>query len=324
MMLNRRVKYVLILSSLLGTFLGTAGCAADTTPPAQEVPQEEREAGESASDEIGDKNVTEGYDLSDVPPLPQTLEELLAYPAGELAGGATIDSQAPDDAVVQVLENLPPLAGDASEEELKQYFAVLFSFFAEEYPDPNDVINKWKTEDFGSPDIDDPRYQPKENYNVEIILDASGSMATVIGNQTMMAMAKEAIREFAEALPAKANVALRVYGHKGSSAAKDKEVSCDSSELIYPLEPFDKAKLNDALDQFEPAGWTPIARSLQEAQKDLSEHDGAHSTNVIYLVSDGEETCGGDPVKAAEELADSNITPIVNIIGFNVDSDGQK
>src|SRR5690606_21920048 len=44
----------------------------------------------------------------------------------------------------------------------------------------------------------------------------------------------------------------------------------------------------------------------------------------IYVVSDGIETCGGDPVKAAKELHESEIQAIVNIIGFDVDNAGQR
>ncbi|MDV2686890.1 hypothetical protein RYX56_21290, partial [Alkalihalophilus lindianensis] len=46
--------------------------------------------------------------------------------------------------------------------------------------------------------------------------------------------------------------------------------------------------------------------------------------NIIYVVSDGIETCNGDPVKAAKDLHDSNIKAVVNIIGFDVDNSGQK
>ena len=46
--------------------------------------------------------------------------------------------------------------------------------------------------------------------------------------------------------------------------------------------------------------------------------------NIIYVVSDGIETCGGDPVKAAQAAAISGYRAIVNIIGFDVDNAGQR
>ncbi|QKG83173.1 hypothetical protein GXN76_00980 [Kroppenstedtia pulmonis] len=40
--------------------------------------------------------------------------------------------------------------------------------------------------------------------------------------------------------------------------------------------------------------------------------------SVVYIVSDGVETCGGDPVKEAKDLHQSEIEAVVNIIGFDL------
>ena len=42
------------------------------------------------------------------------------------------------------------------------------------------------------------------------------------------------------------------------------------------------------------------------------------------MVSDGVETCDGDPVAAAKELQSQSIKAKVNIIGFDVDNEGQQ
>ncbi|UTI44515.1 hypothetical protein NKG37_05715 [Niallia sp. RD1] len=42
------------------------------------------------------------------------------------------------------------------------------------------------------------------------------------------------------------------------------------------------------------------------------------------MVSDGVETCDGDPVTAAKQLQNQSIKAKVNIIGFDVDNEGQK
>ncbi|WP_029191177.1 vWA domain-containing protein [Ornithinibacillus scapharcae] len=60
-----------------------------------------------------------------------------------------------------------------------------------------------------------------------------------------------------------------------------------------------------------------------QAKDSLKEFDAEHHTNLIYVVSDGIETCDGDPVAVAKSLADSNAQPIINTIGFNVDSEAQ-
>ncbi|WP_070120409.1 vWA domain-containing protein [Bacillus marinisedimentorum] len=254
------------------------------------------------------------------PPFPGSLGELLAYPIGEFHN---VDSLESTDAKKK-LEQFPVLSENASKEEKMEYAAHIVSLFVPEYPDPMELAQQWKASKFGSPDMEDPRYQFKEHYNVEIILDASGSMAGKIGSKTKMELAKEAIREFTASLPEQANVALRVYGHKGSNADKDKGVSCNSNELVYELQPYDVDQLNKALEKFKPTGWTPIAESLAKAQEDLSMKKGTENTNIIYLVSDGVETCDGNPVSAGKNLKQSEITPLVNIIGFDVDSEGNR
>ena len=64
--------------------------------------------------------------------------------------------------------------------------------------------------------------------------------------------------------------------------------------------------------------------ALREAKKDLAQYDGQHNTNIVYLVSDGVSTCNDGPVQAAKELYDSNVSPIINVIGFDVDAKGQN
>ncbi|GHH98688.1 VWA domain-containing protein [Neobacillus kokaensis] len=159
--------------------------------------------------------------------------------------------------------------------------------------------------------------------NIAILLDASGSMAQKIGGKTKMDLAKEAVNQFVASMPEGANVSLRVYGHKGSNSDSDKKVSCGSTEVVYDLKPYNEKEFKSSLGKFEPTGWTPIAKAISETKADF-EKANKPGQNIIYVVSDGVETCNGNPVKAAKELHDSNIEAVVNIIGFDVDSNGQK
>lgn len=260
-----------------------------------------------------------------MPQLPQTTQELIASEPGPLAGTHFYLAQyAHRGEIANVLDKMPPLLDGMDESLLQAYWIQLLTLFSEDYLSPQMVVDRWRMASFGSPDIEDARFHFRENFNVEIILDASGSMKEKIGDKTKMELAKEAIKEFAKSLPQEAKVSLRVYGHKGSGADAHKELSCSSSEMVYPLQSYDADKLDDALGLFEPTGWTSIAHSLRLAEQDFAGVDADKNTNVIYLVSDGIETCGGDPVAVAKELSQSKIMPLLNVIGFDVNAEGQK
>ena len=282
----------------------------------QEVEEDKKAPKEDMEtiEEIDDKQVLE----SELIPLPQNIEDVLEYPRGKFVG---LDKENP--AILEELQKVPVFPNNASEEELEQLFHYLYSLFKDDYTDSRDVIESFQ---LGvTPNQENiENIKDIEQFNVEIILDASGSMASKVGSKTKMTLAKESIQKYASTLFEHANVALRVYGHKGSNDKKDQVLSCSSSELIYPLQRYNQDRLNQALHSFQPTGWTPLAYSMQEAIKEFEKVDLAKSRNIIYIVSDGVETCDGDPIKAAKELKQSGLSPVVNIIGFDVDQEGQE
>jgi hypothetical protein len=164
----------------------------------------------------------------------------------------------------------------------------------------------------------------KQQVNVELILDASGSMAERVDGQPKLDAARSVLSKFLTTLPSTANVALRIYGHKGSSDPADKDPSCASSELVSPFQHPDANAFAQSMNSFRPSGWTPLAASLEAARHDFDAFDPSTSTNFVYVVSDGVETCDGDPVEAAHDLHTSNVQPIVNIVGFDLDSEGAQ
>lgn len=163
-----------------------------------------------------------------------------------------------------------------------------------------------------------------QEVNVVILLDASGSMAEKVEGGEKMELAKSSIQSFVSNMPQGANVSLQVYGHKGSNSNSDKELSCNSIEEIYELGSYDNKRFQSSLKAIQPAGWTPLGGAIEQAKETLSDRTGSNVENIVYVVSDGIETCDGDPVAAAEALHKSNIQAVVNIIGFDVDDEGQK
>ncbi|MFB1083278.1 VWA domain-containing protein [Jeotgalibacillus sp. JSM ZJ347] len=282
------------------------------------APVEEDEATEEA--DTGD--VVSAIEQLNVPEPPSAAEEFISQEPGMLNGERLEISDERKEQFLEAFEDVPALPENATEEEMDAYFNYIYALTAFSLPDPKQITDQMKFALSGTPEAEE-RFQFKENYNVEIILDASGSMGAYAGDRTRMEQAKEEINSFLSTVPEEANVSLRVYGHEGTGDEADKAKSCAAIEEVYERGAYEAGAFEEALDQFEPAGWTPVAGALESAAESFKELDGEENTNLIYLVSDGIETCDGDPVEAAKSFADSNMSPIINVIGFNADSETQ-
>lgn len=159
--------------------------------------------------------------------------------------------------------------------------------------------------------------------NVLIALDASSSMAKTVSGGKKIDVSESAIKQFVKKLPKSAKVGLTVFGHKGSSKAADKARSCAGIENIYLLTQLNNSQFNQAINTFQPIGYTPLAATLERLNQNLSSYSSAINHNVVYLVADGIENCGGDPIAIAKKLHVSNAKVIVNVIGFDVNNAAQ-
>lgn len=150
--------------------------------------------------------------------------------------------------------------------------------------------------------------------SVLLILDASGSMNAKLPNgETRIAVAQRAIKGVAGFVPAQAQLSLRMYG--AQSAKKQK--NCEDTHLAVPFgtASVSGGAITTTVDGAKAQGYTPIAYSLGQAATDFP---ADAKERVIVLVSDGKETCQGDPVVAAKALAAKGIT--VHAVGFVVDT----
>jgi hypothetical protein len=156
--------------------------------------------------------------------------------------------------------------------------------------------------------------------NIEYILDASGSMLEIMGNEAKIDIAKKTLTKLMESLPADAaevnlNVGLRIYGHT-VLGKDDPEAACKDTILEMPIKGVDVQGMKSKIEGIKARGRTPIAYSLQEARSDFPPAAGAD--NIIILVSDGQETCGGDPCAAARELHEAGIKVKIHVVGFDI------
>ncbi len=146
---------------------------------------------------------------------------------------------------------------------------------------------------------------------VELILDASNSMWGQSEGGRKIDLAKKALASLIQALPSTSQVALRVYGHRHSRELKN----CEDSTLLVPLGPLNKAKLIEHVQTITPRGMTPLAYSLKQVLNDLGDTPGE---KLVILVSDGNESCGGDPVAAVKALRQHGIDMRIEVVGLAV------
>ena len=159
--------------------------------------------------------------------------------------------------------------------------------------------------------------------NALLILDSSGSMAGDAGSsagQTKMEAAKEALLRYSGPSSVLFETGFAVFGHTGDATEAGRTESCrEAAELLLPMGEVDPSTFEGMLSRFQPTGWTPIEGALREAERAFAGKED--QINRVILVSDGIETCGGDPVAAAEELHRSGIELTIDVVGFGVPDD---
>ncbi|TFJ91647.1 VWA domain-containing protein [Lentibacillus salicampi] len=288
-----------------------AGCG---NPDAETNKDSQREAeNNKETSEEGEKDTSGDLDYDQFTiDIDDTIAWMEAGP-GEYSGDK-YDAQAVKEEIAQWPEGL------SAEEYFHRILALTAEDFTkyQEFLDETEVVfNDMTAKPDGS--IGEEELENHGSLNVQILLDASGSMAQEIDGDIKMDLAKETIADFASNLPENANVSLRVYGHKGTNKKDGKEESCANTEEVYALGSYEEDDFEKSLNQFEPTGYTPIAKAIEEAGEDLANANGEETRSIVYVVSDGEETCGGDPAAAAKDLQKSDIEAIVNIIGLDIE-----
>ena len=227
--------------------------------------------------------------------------------------GSSIEKLKPED--LAFMEEFP-----ADKLTTDEMYNGIVEWFAMDYSAVHDPLVNFEP-DYGEYGIDK---REMKQLNISVLIDASGSMKAMIGGEQMMALAKDAVKRFGAGLPEDSIISLRVYGHEGTGSGADKAMSCASNELIYSPDSYNETEFTNALTKFEAAGWTPLAAAIKAGGDDLRMKASERTQNMIFVVSDGVETCGGDPVAEAKMLTESDLGVEVNVIGFNVDSEGQK
>lgn len=141
-----------------------------------------------------------------------------------------------------------------------------------------------------------------------LILDASGSMWGQIEGENKIVIARRILNDLIQGLPEDTRVGLIAYGHRRKS-------DCEDIETVVLMDTIDKADMIQKINALNPTGMTPITKAVSQAFEILSSQEGAVT---IVLVSDGIETCGGDPCQTVREAKIDGIDFVMHVVGFDV------
>nr|WP_272501441.1 VWA domain-containing protein [Silvania hatchlandensis] len=152
-----------------------------------------------------------------------------------------------------------------------------------------------------------------------LIFDASGSMSIsmdITPEELRRLMQDEPVENF-DREPRRISLAHRSAKQVIDEVPKDIDISlvaaatCQQVFVTSALPFAQRNELKHAIDKIQPVGKTALAEALEKAGKLV---DGVDRDAIIVLITDGEETCGGDPCEVAQRLKQSKPRLQVNVV----------
>jgi Ca-activated chloride channel family protein len=147
------------------------------------------------------------------------------------------------------------------------------------------------------------------------VFDASQSMYGRWQSDMKILIAQRLLSNLLDSLQNIDNLelALRVYGHQKPYPPQD----CDDTKLEVPFGVNNIAKIKHRLKSLNPKGTTPISFALDQARHDFVKCENCR--NIIVLITDGIEECGGDPCEVSLSLQKEGISLKPFVIGIGND-----
>lgn len=144
-----------------------------------------------------------------------------------------------------------------------------------------------------------PQRRPDDAPEVVMVVDGSGSMGEpMAGAPSRLDAAKRSIGQFVDGLPNDVDVALIEFG------------ACNRINRDNFYSPPQRPILKQRVNGLQPMAGTPLGLSVERAGRIIS----SVRPGIIVVVSDGNDTCGGDPCAAARAIAASKPNVKINVI----------
>ncbi|MFH1068294.1 MAG: VWA domain-containing protein [Candidatus Glassbacteria bacterium] len=172
--------------------------------------------------------------------------------------------------------------------------------------------------------FDKLRLDNKTFINIILILDCSASMNKIIGPVRKIDIAKKTVETIIKNLAIESHEAgsmkagLRVFGSKFYKWKQN----CDDTSLEVALGEIDNT-INPILVKvtgITAKGQSSLSLTIDALKGDFPEQD--QECNFIVVISDGDESCGGNPCSAVKQLVGSGEGISVNTIGVQTDAAG--
>ena len=145
-----------------------------------------------------------------------------------------------------------------------------------------------------------------------IVFDASGSMAGNLGQGIMTEKPRiyEVRKALARVLPEVTRVRKVGLITYGPGPYRQCNVQLDLRPVSNATEPIMRV-----VTSLTPAGKTPLTEAVEQAAEVLEYRS---KPGVVVLLTDGEETCNGDPCALGKSLNKDGVNLTVHVIGFQM------
>ncbi|ROU03807.1 VWA domain-containing protein [Histidinibacterium lentulum] len=156
----------------------------------------------------------------------------------------------------------------------------------------------------------------QDQQNLMIVLDGSGSMWGRIEGETKIELARRSLSHVLSEATPDMQIGLLAYGHRARG-------ECTDIETVVPMGPAMQTvpEIIGAAQGLNPRGMTPITDAVTAAAEAMRYTE---RSATIVLVTDGIETCGGDPCALGRTLTAQGVDFRAHVVGFDLDDDEQR